>query len=47
MEIVCPDCLAHYPEQYDRHDCPPWLKALVDMKKAKDAAEGEESDATT
>ena len=33
-EIVCKDCLAHYPAGYD-HVCPPWMKALVAGHRAR------------
>jgi hypothetical protein len=31
-EKVCEDCMAHVPNGVD-HDCPPFLKALVNLKK--------------
>lgn len=35
-EDTCEDCMAHYPKGY-KHVCSPWLKALVKLKKIKDA----------
>jgi len=40
--LKCPDCLAHYSEGYD-HICPPWLKALVKLKKDEHQREQENS----
>jgi len=48
-EMKCEDCLAHFPEGH-YHVCPPWLKALVAMKRKRDAkdisssAEGRDSE---
>lgn len=33
--IICEDCLCHYTAGYG-HQCPPWLKELVKMKRDKD-----------
>lgn len=39
-EVICPDCMAHYPSDYN-HVCPPWLKHLVKLHKMRKAKSGE------
>ena len=34
MYEYCEDCMCHYRKGFN-HVCPPWLKALVQLKKDK------------